>query len=167
MRERGAALVAALALLAGACGEPDVDLDPPERAGAHVHDEVGVLDGSVDKRLAALDEETGFDVVALAYEDERASLGQADRAGTVMLESWGADVVLVAVAFPGNFENPDPEARRRYFGVTATDRFTVSRRLRERIVEEAVPEPAAANDWTGAFHAAIDELEADLGDGGG
>lgn len=158
-----AALLAALALLAGACSEPEVDLSPPERQdGWHLYDEVGVVGGSVEGRLSALRVETDVDVVALVFEDERASLGQADRAGRVMLQAWDADVVLVAVARPGDFDNPDPDARQRFFGITATDRFAVTQDLRERIVEEAVPGPAAENDWTEAFLAAIDELEADL-----
>jgi uncharacterized membrane protein YgcG len=165
MRDHRARLGAAMALgfLLAGCGEPSVELAPPARPpGAHVYDEAGVVAGSVDDRLAVLGEDTGFDVVALAYEDDRATMGQADRAGRLLLDTWNADIVLVAVAFPGDFENPDPEARQRFFGVTATDRFTVTRGLRERIVEEAVPAPAADNNWTGAFHAAIDELEADL-----
>jgi uncharacterized membrane protein YgcG len=154
----------ALLVLVAACGEPDVDLDPPDRPdGAHALDEAGVLDETVEERLRAMEAGTGFDVVALAYEDDRATLGQADRAGQLLLEAWDADIILVAVAFPGDFANPDPDDRQRFFGVTATDRFTVTRDLRERIVEEAVPGPAGENDWTGAFHAAIDELEADLG----
>ena len=160
----GACLLAA-ALLLGGCGEPDVDLEPAERtAGEHLLDEVGVVDDAVDARLADLSAETGFDVIALAYEDERASLGQADRAGRELLEAWDADIVLVAVAFPGHFEEPDPDARQRFFGVTATDRFAVGRDLRERIVEDAVPGPAADNDWTGAFMAAIAVLDEELTD---
>jgi hypothetical protein len=161
-------IVVALGILPlTACGEPEVELAPPARAaGAHVLDEAGVVDASVDERLAELAAERGYDVVALAYEDDRASLGQADRAGRLVLEEWDADIVLVAVAHPGDFDNPDPDARRRYFGVTATDRFTVTRGLRERIVEEAVPGPAADNDWSAAFHAAVDELATDLPDAG-
>jgi uncharacterized membrane protein YgcG len=163
-RRKAAAVAAAAAIALGACGEPEVALDPPERpTGAHVHDEVGVLDASVNERLAALEEATGLDVVAVTYEDERASLGQADRAGHRLLEAWDADAVLVAVAFPGDFAEPDPEARQRFFGITATDRFAVSRGLRGRIVDDAVPGPAGVNDWTAAFHAAIDELEAEFG----
>ena len=155
---------ALLAVLLVACGEPDVDLSPPPRAaGAQLHDEVGVVDPAVAERLAAVSEASGLDVVGLVYEDERATLGQADRAGRLLLEAWDADIVLVAVAFPGDFANPDPDARQRFFGVASTDRFTVTRDLRERIVDEAVPPPAAANDWTAAFEAAVDELAADLG----
>ena len=164
---RCVALLLALVTGLAACGEPEVALEPPPRgADEHVHDEVGVIDASVGARLDALGADTGLDVVALAYEDDRASLGQADRAGTRLLDAWDADIVLVAVAFPGDFTNPDPDARQRYFGVTATDRFTVTRDLRERIVEDAVPGPAADNDWTAAFHAAVDELDADLGASG-
>ena len=155
-----------LAALLAACGEPEPDLSPPERAaGEQVLDEAGVLDATIGERLAELRDDTGYDVVALAYEDDRATLGQADRAGRLLLDAWDADIVLVAVAFPGDFDNPDPDDRQRFFGVTATDRFTVTRDLRERIVDEAVPDPAARNDWPAAFHVAIDELAAELAGG--
>lgn len=156
----GVTVLAALlvVLLLGGCGEPDVELELPSRSGgAQVADLVGVLDESVADRLEALREETGYDVVAVAFESDRASLGEASRGGARALEEWDADIVLTAVGFPGHFTEDDPEARRRYFGIEA-DRFTVSRGLREEIVEAAVPPRAADNDWTGAFLAAIEAL---------
>lgn len=150
--------VAAAALALAACGEPGVELALPERpAGSQVADEAGVLSGAVADRLEALRAETGHDVVALTFESSKASLGEAKRGGELVVEEWGADVALVAVGFPGHFTEPDPDARRRYFGVEA-DRLTVSRGLREDIVEGAVPPHAAGNDWTDAFIAAIDVL---------
>lgn len=156
------ALLATAAVIVVGCGDPAVDLDPPDRGGGYVLDAAGVLDRTVGERLEGLSQRSGLDVVALAFTDERASLGQADRGGRMLLRQWGADVVLVAVARPGDFDSDDLDARRRFFGVYAEDRFTVTRSLREAIVEEAVPAPASENDWRGAFHAAIDVLDAEL-----
>lgn len=158
---RLAAVLVMTAALAG-CGEPEVQLDLPARAGgAAVADLAGVLGPEVASRLEQLREDTGYDVVAVTFESERASLGEAHRAGDLALDVWGADIALTAVAFPGHFTEDDPDARRRYFGIEA-DRFTVTRDLRERIVDEAVPARTAGNDWTGAFLAAVDELEGAL-----
>lgn len=164
---RAAALAVLLAVLAlTGCGEPEVDLDLPARAGDQpVADQAGVLDADVADRLEALRAETGYDVVALTFESSKASLGEAQRGGQAVLDDWGADVALVAVGFPGHFTEDDPDARRRYFGVEA-DRFTVSRGLRGAIVDEAVPPHAAGNDWTAAFVAAIDALAAELATAG-
>jgi hypothetical protein len=162
-RARLAGLALAIVLLPAACGEPDVDLELPARGeGAQVADLAGVLDPSVSDRLVTLREDTGYDVVALTFESERASLGEASRGARLALEEWGADIALTAVGFPGDFTEEDPDARRRFFGIEA-DRLTVSRGLREQIVEEAVPPPAADNDWTAVFLAAIDVLAAELG----
>jgi hypothetical protein len=161
---RWVAAALAAAALAGGCGNPEVALAVPERQDGQVMlDEAGVLDAAVADRLAAVAADTGVDVVALAFEDPQASLGQADRGGRLLLDAWGADVVVVAVARPGDFASSDEQARRRYFGVFATDRFAVPRGLRERIVEEAVPPLAARNDWPGAFTAAADILADELG----
>jgi uncharacterized membrane protein YgcG len=158
MRKALLLLVAVLAL--AACGEPEVDLTVPTRgADQHVLDEVGVLDAALEERLAAVSRESGYDVVALAFEDERASLGQADRGGRALLRGWDADVVLVVVGMPGDLTS-EAEQRARYFGVFATDRFAVTRGLRERIIDDAVAGPAADNRWAEAYHAAVDELEA-------
>jgi hypothetical protein len=156
-------IVAAGVLVAAALTlrEPDVAFTAPERGpGEHVHDPAGVLDAdAVARRLADLEEAAGVDVVAVAWEDERASLGQAARGAERLMAAWEADAALSAVAHPGAFS--DQEVGRRFFGVEA-DRFEVGSDLRERIVEEAVPGPAAENDWTAAFLAAAAELEAEL-----
>jgi hypothetical protein len=158
---RALLLLAVVGLLAG-CGEPPVDLDVPRRGpDQHVVDEAGILDASVEERLAELSETSGYDVVAVAFTDERSSLGQADRGGRMVLREWGADIVLVAVARPDDFTSVEPE-RNRFFGVFAADRFDVSRDLRERIIFDAVQLLAAENEWVQAFHAAIAELEAEL-----
>lgn len=167
-RVRVGVLILALAMALAACGDPEVSLEVPTRGpDQHVLDTVGVLDAAVEERLREVSEGSGLDVIAVAFEDEQASRGQADRGGKLVLDEWDADVALVVVAAPGDLTSTD-EGRRRHFGVTAGDRFVVTRGLRERIVTERVPEPAADNEWTLAFHAAIDELEAELpsaGDG--
>jgi uncharacterized membrane protein YgcG len=168
MRSALAALVAAVALLGVAgCGDPDVALTiPPRQPGQQVLDTAGILDDAVTDRLAALSEETGLDIVAVTFTDPAASLGQADRGGRALLDGWGADVVLVAVARPGDFASGS-EDRRRFFGVFSTDRFAVGRGLREEIVERAVPPAARANQWTEAFLAAADALAAGVAGAGG
>jgi hypothetical protein len=155
-------LLVALALALSGCGEPAVDLDVPERAeDQHVLDEVGLLDDAIEQRLREVSAASGFDVVALVFEDERTSLGQADRGGKLLLDAWDADIVLVAVARPGDFASAQAD-RSRFFGVFATDRFTVSRSLRERIIFERVQLLAAENEWGPAFAAAIEELATEL-----
>lgn len=156
-----------LLVLLAACGEPAVDLEVPRRApDQHLLDAAGILDSSVEQRLRELSEAAGLDVVGLAFEDEQTTLGQADRGGRLLLREWDADVVLVAVAAPGDFASADAD-RTRFFGVYSTDRFDVSRDLRERIIFERVQLLAAENEWVAAFHAAIDELAAEAGDQGG
>ncbi len=141
--------------------EPSVDVELPARDGQHLHDAAGVVDAdAVEQRLAALERSEGVDAVAVVWEDEEASLGQAARGATRALDAWQADVALSAVAHPGAFT--DQQAGRRYFGVEG-DRFEVGSGLRERIVEDVVPGPAGDNDWTAALLAAIDEIEAELG----
>ncbi len=158
---RLAPLLVLVLLLAG-CGEPPVAYDPPPRAAdQQLLDTVGLLDAATEDRLREVSEATGFDVVGLAFDDERASLGQADRGGKLLLDDWDADVVLVAVAQPGDFVSEEAE-RSRYFGVFATDRFAVSREVRERIIFDRVQLLAADNEWVAAFAAAIDELETEL-----
>lgn len=163
-RLRLVAPLLALALLLTACGEPPVAYEPPTRApGQHLLDSVGLLDAATEQRLREVSEQTGFDVVGLTFDDERASLGQADRGGKLLLGAWDADVVLVAVAQPGDFISVDDE-RSRYFGVFSADRFAVSRGLRERIIFDRVQLLAAENQWIPAFTAALDELETELVD---
>jgi hypothetical protein len=155
-------LLLLLALALAACGEPEVDLDvPPRGADQHLLDVPGVVGAGVEERLREVSEATGLDVVGLAFEDERTSLGQADRGGRLLLREWDADVVLVAVARPGDFTSDEAD-RSRFFGVYATDRFDVSRGLRERIIFERVQLLAAENEWGAAFLAALDELEDDI-----
>lgn len=157
-----AVVVAALLVLA-ACGEPAVDLSVPARdPGQHVLDAAGILEGTaVAERLAAL-EDAGLDVVAVTYETPRAGLGEGRRAGQLLIEEWGADIALVAVADPGDFTSTDVEARRRFFGLEPSDTVVVPRSLRERIAEERAPPLAEANDWPGVFTMAIDEIEQEL-----
>ena len=161
----GLAIVAVgvLAALALQLREPEVAFDPPERDGARVHDPDDVVDvAAVTERLEELEATADVDVVAVLWEDEQASQGQAFRGGQELLEAWDADAALSAVAIPGGFA--DAQAGRRYFGVEG-DRFVIERDLRERIVDDVVPEPAADDDWTGAFLAAIDALADDLAQG--
>ena len=141
-----------------ACGEPAVDLTLPERPpGEHVLDEAGILDkGQLHDRLSQL-EQSGMDVVALTFETEQASCGEAFRAGSLFVQRWDADVALVAVAKPGDFTATE-DSRVRCLGVQPRDTRAVPGDLRERIAEELVPPFAAENDWTGAFIVAIDAL---------
>lgn len=160
---RGLCGLWALTLLLTGCGEPAVDFDPPAReAGQHVLDEAELLEGSdVPGRLAAL-AETGLDVVAVTYESPQAGLGENRRAGQLMVEEWGADIALVAVAVPGDFTSTDTETRSRFFGLESADQFAVPRGLRERIAEELAPPLAAENDWHAVFSMAVDEIEREL-----
>lgn len=152
------ALLALVAAGLVACGEPPVDLALPERpAGEHVLDEAGILDkGQLHDRLLQL-EANGLDVVALTFETEQASCGEAFRAGTLFVQRWEADIAVVAVAEPGDFASTD-ESRVRCLGVQPRDTRAVPADVREQIAEELVPPFAAENDWTGAFSVAIDRL---------
>lgn len=161
-------LLALLALLAvGASCEPAVDLEIPAREeGQRVLDRAGILD---DDALAPLlaDVAPDTDVVALTYETEQASRGEAARAGQQLVEAWDADVVLVAVARPGDFastaEDPTREgSRQRFFGIEPADAFAVPGALREEIVEGVVPSIAATNDWQAVFTAAALRLREGL-----
>lgn len=156
MRSALAAVAAALLLVA--C-EPAVDLEIPERAAGQVLlDQAGILDPRVEERLRAAGE-GGRDVVALTYETEQATRGEATRAGRALLEAWDADIALVAVARPGDFASTDPDRRERVFGLEAADTYAVPRDLREQIVETLAPPIAGDNDWPGVFLLAVDELE--------
>lgn len=164
---RGPLLAVLCAALLVACGEPAVDLDVPERrAGQVVLDQAGILeDTDVDARLRDLAAE-GVDVVAVTYETPQAGLGESRRAGQLVLEEWGADIALVAVARPGDFTSSDAGDRVRYFGLESADHFAVPRGVRERIAEELAPPLAGDNDWQAVFEMAVDELEAELAAGG-
>lgn len=153
-----ATILTAVALVA--CGEPEVDVVLPERpAGEHVLDEAGVLDkGQLHNRLMEVAAQ-GLDIVALTFETEQASCGEAFRAGTQFVALWDADVAIVAVAHPGDFTASD-QPRTRCLGVQPRDTRDVPGDLRERIAEELVPPLTAQNDWTGAFLVAIDALAA-------
>ena len=156
---RKALVVLAVAALV-ACGEPQPDVTLPERpAGEHVLDEAGILDkGQLHDRLSQL-EQSGLDVVALTFETEQASCGEAFRAGALFVQRWDADVAVVAVAEPGDFAATE-EPRERCLGVQPRDTRAVPGDLRERIADELVPPFAAENDWTGAFTVAVDALAA-------
>jgi hypothetical protein len=168
MRRRLAATVAAVALALVACGEPPVPLDIPERgAGQSVLDLAGVLDDDdpdLTRALAAL-RRLGWDPVLIAFEAQGANMGLADRAGRKVLETWKADIALVAVAEPEHFTRWDGD-RERFFGLFAREVREVPRDIRERIVEQLVPPMAADNDWTGAFALALRELARALGEAG-
>lgn len=163
MPRRLVAVLAMAVLAMSGCGEPDVDLDLPGRApDQHVLDTAGILDGTdVQERLDALADE-GLDIVAVTYETPRASLGESRRAGQLVVEEWGADIALVAVAAPGDFTSTDDQTRERFFGLEPAGTVTVPRGLRERVAEERAPLLAEVNDWPGVFAMAIDEIEREL-----
>lgn len=158
-------LLAAL-LVAGlvACGEPAVPLAVPDRgAEQHVLDLAGVLDEAELARPLARLVRLGWDPVLVTFEADDASLGLADRAGRKVLDAWGADLVLVAVAEPGDFRS-DAENRRRFFGLVAREVHDVPRGLRERVAEQLVPPLASENAWTEAFAVAMRALAEGLDD---
>lgn len=160
----GGPMTLAVVLLA-ACGEPAVDLEIPARdASEDVLDTSDLLDDGIAARLEEFEAVTGLDAVALTYESEQASRGEASRAGRLLVERWGADLALVAVARPGDFastvvDRDNPEDRARYFGVEPADPFAVPGDLRERVVEEIVPPIAADNRWDDVFATAVEELQ--------
>jgi hypothetical protein len=164
MRRAPIVLLVLLGLLAG-CGEPDVDLQLPQRAqGQQVLDQAEILEeGELEGQLDGL-RQRGHDVVAVTFESPEASAGHADRSGRMVLEEWGADVVLIAVAVPGDFTSTEGERRRRFFGVVPADRFLVSGDVREMIVEELAPPLAADNDWDAVFAVAVEAISRELPD---
>ena len=166
---RRVALAVPVAVVAVALGvallarDPEPDLEvPPREPGQVSADLAGVLDDRVDDALATLADD-GWDAVALTFESPAANQGEAQRGGRALLEAWDADVVLVAVAVPGDFTS-DAQGRRRFFGVEAPSAFAVPGDVREEITDVVVPPYAAENDWAGAFAAGArhlaDELEA-------
>lgn len=165
---RGVRLVSLAMIGLVGCGEPAVDLDIPAReASGDVLDTSDLLGDDIAVRLEEFEVSTGLDAVALTYESDQASRGEASRAGQLLIERWGADLVLVAVARPGDFastvvDREDPEDRRRYFGVEPGDPFAVSGDLRERVVEGIVPPIAAENRWGDVFQKAVEELQQGL-----
>lgn len=160
------AAVLALALMLAACGEPPVPLEVPERGFSQaVLDVAGIVDEderAFQQALGAV-RRLGWDPVVIAFEAEGASMGMADRAGRKVLDAWGADLALVAVAEPGHFDRSAAQ-RKRYFGLFARDVREVPRGVRERIVEEVVPPIAGRNAWTAAYTAALRALADGLGD---
>ena len=167
MRSRMAAALLGLSLALGtaACsGEPPVPLEVPQRGANQVFlDRAGILD---EGQLAPLVNEfrhRGWDPVLVTFETEDASLGMADRAGRKVIEAWGADLAIVAVAAPGDFDSDAPD-RRRYFGLFARNVRDIPRAARERIVEELIPPIAAANRWDDVFATAVRELGHELGE---
>ncbi len=156
---RGAVLpvvVAAAALIA--CGEPPIDVTIPAREdGAQIADLAGVLDREALQPRLAPAGEADLDIVALTYETQQASCGEAYRAATEFVDAWDADVAIVAVARPGDFSST-AENRQRCVGIQPRDPRGVSADLRERIAEEIVPPIAADNDWTGVFSAAAEAV---------
>ena len=149
-----------VALLSGCVGEPAVPLDVPARQpGQALFDEAGILDADNASLVAALEalQAQGWDVALVTFESVDANLGMADRAGRKVIDAWGVDLALVAVAAPGDFASTS-STRRRYFGLTARTIRSVSPSLRERIAEELVPRLAAKNQWTQAFTLALTEL---------
>ena len=160
MRNAAAAVLAA-ALFVAACGEPAPDIALPERSGdAHVADEAGVFDAQqrsdLEDHLAQI-AAGGLDIAALTYETEQANCGEAYRAAKRFVQAWDADVALVAVAAPGDFDATE-EARKRCLGVQPRDERAIPGALREQIAETLVPPKAADNDWYGAFVVAADAL---------
>lgn len=160
MRSVVTAVVAAVLVLA-ACGEPEPDVTLPERTdGAHVADQAEILDAAdradLERRLAEIAAD-GPDIVALTYETQQANCGEAYRAAKRFVERWDADVALVAVAAPGDFESTEA-TRERCLGVQPRDDRAVPGGLREEIAETLVPPKTAGNDWHGAFVVAADAL---------
>lgn len=148
-----------VALLLVACGEPPVDVAIPPREGeGRVADLAGILDvAAVEDALDDASAATALDTVALTYTTEQASCGEAFRAGGALLAAWDADVALVAVARPGDFEATGAD-RERCVGIRPADDFAVPSGLREEIAERLVPPLAADNRWTDAFVVAAERL---------
>lgn len=160
MRRRLLAAVV-MAALAAACGEPPVAVEmPPRSEGQQVADLAGVLDESqrqdLQDRLEAL-AAAGDDIVTLTYETDDATCGEAYRAANQFVRAWDADIALVAVARPGDFQATG-EQRQRCVGVQPAEERAVDGDLRERIAEEIVPAHTGDNDWHGAFVAAVEAL---------
>ena len=151
-----------LLFLLAACGEPPIDVTLPERRpGEHVVDQAGVFSDDqrtdLHQRLSQL-AESGTDIVALTFETEAANCGEAYRAAKRFVQSWEADIAVVAVAAPGDFTATGGN-RKRCLGVQPRNDRAVPGALREQIAEELVPPKAAENDWAGAFDVAVDALD--------
>jgi hypothetical protein len=147
------------ALLITACGEPAVGVDLPEREGGqHAADLAQILDvDQLEQSLTQAEAAEGLDIVALTYETEEASCGEAVRPAREFVRSWDADIAVVAVARPGDFTS-DAEQRQRCLGVQPLDDRAVPGSVREEIAEELVPPRSRVNDWDGAFAVAVETL---------
>lgn len=165
MRRRLAAAVAVMALMT-ACGEPAVPLEVPQRDFDQVVlDTARILDEEDRELQVALGElrHQGWDPVLVTFQAEGANMGMADRAGRKVIDAWGADLAIVAVAEPGDFDS-EAEDRERFFGLFARNVRDIPRGLRERIVEELIPPVARGNDWMEVFKVAVTELAEGLGE---
>ncbi len=161
MRRRATSVlvVALLSLMSVACGEEEPDLSVPDREeGQVVLDEVGLLDEAVADALTSVD---GYDVVAVVYETSQANAGEAHRAGGLVLDAWDADIALVAVAVPGDFESTE-EDRRRFAGIRPDDPRAVPGSVIDAINDEILPVYASDNDWHGAFVSSAELLAEEL-----
>ena len=162
MRSTALALVAA-AILAG-CGEPDVSVEISNERSGHVLDlanlfgehREGTPHDELDDKLTQI-AQSGPDIVALTYETDQASCGEAYRAAREFVQAWDADIAIVAVAQPGDFASTE-EPRERCVGVQPRNDRAVPGGLREQIAEELIPPKAADNDWYGVFTTAADAL---------
>lgn len=162
------ALILAGAALLTACGEPPVELEIPARQdGQRVYDPAGLLTEEVAAAAQRAADATGLDVVGLAFESAEAGRGEATRAARALVAAWDVDLVVVAVARPGDFSSTEtergPEQRLRFFGVEPADTYEVPGDLREAVVAE-VTSLAEQNRWPAAFVAALDRLAIDLVD---
>lgn len=161
MRRGSVGLLLAAAALTACSGEPQPDLVVPQRAeGQVVLDLANILeDEAVADSLAEIE---GFDAVAVSYETHQANAGEARRAAQRVVREWDADLVVIAVARPGDFPATDDD-RERFVGVEPADAFAVPGGLREEIAEEALGEVATSNDWTAVFTTAAELLAEGLG----
>ena len=154
-------LTVALALVVSACGEPPIAFDIPARDGRQVLDDAGILDRDALEAALVEHAEAGVDIVALTYTVEGANCGEAFRAGREFVQAWEADVAIVAVAEPGDFEDADGE---RCVGLAPLDDFELGRGTREEISEVIWPPLIADNAWVEIFDVAADELFSALSD---
>lgn len=154
-------LIALLALALQACGEPPIALDIPDRDGRQVLDEADILDTEALEATLAEYADDGVDIVALTYTVEGANCGEAFRAGREFVQAWEADVAVVAVAEPGDFDDADGD---RCVGLAPLDDFELGRGTREEVSEVIWPPLIADNAWGEIFDVAADELFAALSD---
>ena len=99
--------------------------------------------------------------MALTYTVEGANCGEAFRAGREFVQAWEADVAVVAVAEPGDFDDADGD---RCVGLAPLDDFELGRGTREEVSEVIWPPLIDDNAWGEIFDVAADELFAALSD---